>query len=124
MRGNILKSLEIMEHAINVGGEIPDKEKSQGTTVDRSFVLATKRFDKHLTYVSMSRHREDATIITAGMISRTVKPWSIRWKRGIQNRWERTLPTIEVMKPLKERRTSSRKSPSREKATWKFPKAV
>ena len=74
MRGNILKSLEIMEHAINVGGEIPDKEKSQGTTVDRSFVLATKRFDKHLTYVSMSRHREDATIITAGMISRTVEP--------------------------------------------------
>lgn len=36
--------------------------KSQGSTVDRSFVLAEKRFDKHLTYVSMSRHREDATL--------------------------------------------------------------
>ncbi len=36
--------------------------KSQGSTVDRSFVLAEKRFDKHLTYVAMSRHREDATL--------------------------------------------------------------
>ncbi len=36
--------------------------KSQGSTVDRSFVLAEKRFDKHLTYVSMSRHRDDATL--------------------------------------------------------------
>jgi hypothetical protein len=36
--------------------------KSQGSTVDRSFVLAEKRFDKHLTYVSLSRHREDATL--------------------------------------------------------------
>jgi hypothetical protein len=36
--------------------------KSQGTTVDRSFVLATKRFDKHVTYVSMSRHRDDVTL--------------------------------------------------------------
>ncbi len=36
--------------------------KSQGSTVDRSFVLAEKRFDKHLTYVSLSRHRDDATL--------------------------------------------------------------
>jgi len=27
MRGNILKRLEIVEHAINAGSEIPDKEK-------------------------------------------------------------------------------------------------
>lgn len=36
--------------------------KSQGSTVDRSFVLATKRFDKHVTYVSMSRHRDNVTL--------------------------------------------------------------
>ncbi len=35
--------------------------KSQGTTVGRSFVLVTKRFDKHVTYVSMTRHRDDVT---------------------------------------------------------------
>ena len=36
--------------------------KAQGTTVDRSFVLATLHFDKHTTYVSMSRHRDDVTL--------------------------------------------------------------
>ncbi len=36
--------------------------KAQGTTVDRSFVLATKRFDKHVAYVSLSRHRDDVTM--------------------------------------------------------------
>jgi len=36
--------------------------KTQGTTVDRSFVLATRHFNKHTTYVSMSRHRDDVTL--------------------------------------------------------------
>jgi hypothetical protein len=36
--------------------------KTQGTTVDRSFVLATQHFDKHTTYVSLSRHRDDVTL--------------------------------------------------------------
>lgn len=36
--------------------------KAQGTTVDRSFVLASKRFDSHVTYVSMSRHRDTADL--------------------------------------------------------------
>jgi len=31
--------------------------KSQGATVDRSFVLASKSMDRHLTYVAMTRHR-------------------------------------------------------------------
>jgi Ti-type conjugative transfer relaxase TraA len=33
--------------------------KSQGTTVDRVKVLATLSLDRHLTYVAMTRHRED-----------------------------------------------------------------
>jgi len=36
--------------------------KTQGTTVDRAFTLATKHFDKHAAYVSLSRHREDVTL--------------------------------------------------------------
>jgi Ti-type conjugative transfer relaxase TraA len=36
--------------------------KTQGTTVDRSFVLATPNFDKNTTYVSLSRHRDDVTL--------------------------------------------------------------
>jgi Ti-type conjugative transfer relaxase TraA len=36
--------------------------KTQGATLDRAFTLATKHFDKHAAYVSMSRHREDVTL--------------------------------------------------------------
>ncbi len=32
--------------------------KSQGMTVDQTFVFATKHFDRHTTYVALSRHRE------------------------------------------------------------------
>ena len=36
--------------------------KAQGTTVDRSYVLATPHYDRHSTYVALSRHREEATV--------------------------------------------------------------
>lgn len=36
--------------------------KSQGQTVDRAYVLATDRFNAHLAYVALTRHREQATV--------------------------------------------------------------
>ncbi|OIQ25163.1 MAG: hypothetical protein BM562_17495 [Alphaproteobacteria bacterium MedPE-SWcel] len=36
--------------------------KSQGATVDQSYVLASRSMDRHLAYVAMTRHREDLTI--------------------------------------------------------------
>lgn len=36
--------------------------KAQGITVDRTYILASKYFDRHSTYVAMSRHRESADI--------------------------------------------------------------
>ena len=36
--------------------------KAQGTTVERAFVLATPGMDRHLAYVAMTRHREQAEI--------------------------------------------------------------
>ncbi|WP_027062406.1 Ti-type conjugative transfer relaxase TraA [Mesorhizobium loti] len=36
--------------------------KSQGTTVDRVKVLASLSLDKHLSYVAMTRHREDVAL--------------------------------------------------------------
>lgn len=36
--------------------------KAQGVTVDRSYVLVSKGFNQHLTYVAMSRHTKEATI--------------------------------------------------------------
>nr|WP_245181533.1 Ti-type conjugative transfer relaxase TraA [Sinorhizobium mexicanum] len=39
--------------------------KSQGATVDRTFVLATGMMDHHLTYVSMTRHLDRADLYAA-----------------------------------------------------------
>ncbi|WHS30400.1 Ti-type conjugative transfer relaxase TraA [Brucella sp. NM4] len=39
--------------------------KSQGVTVDRTFVLASGMMDQHLTYVSMTRHRDRADLYAA-----------------------------------------------------------
>ncbi|TAU03839.1 Ti-type conjugative transfer relaxase TraA [Rhizobium ruizarguesonis] len=39
--------------------------KSQGATVDRTLVLATGMMDQHLTYVSMTRHRDRADLYAA-----------------------------------------------------------
>ncbi|OYR18320.1 ATP-binding domain-containing protein, partial [Brucella grignonensis] len=36
--------------------------KSQGATVDRVFVLASLSLNRHLTYVAMTRHREDVAL--------------------------------------------------------------
>ncbi|MCA0248241.1 MAG: Ti-type conjugative transfer relaxase TraA [Proteobacteria bacterium] len=36
--------------------------KNQGATVDRSFVLASRSMDRHLTYVALTRHRESAQL--------------------------------------------------------------
>jgi Ti-type conjugative transfer relaxase TraA len=36
--------------------------KSQGATVDRVFVMATKTLDQHLAYVALSRHRDQVTV--------------------------------------------------------------
>lgn len=39
--------------------------KSQGATVDRTFVLGSSHFNKHLAYVAMSRHRKDAQLFVS-----------------------------------------------------------
>ena len=36
--------------------------KSQGATVDRTYVLASRYFDRHTSYVALSRHRDGATL--------------------------------------------------------------
>ena len=39
--------------------------KTQGATVDRSFVMASGTMDRHLTYVAMTRHRDGAQLYAA-----------------------------------------------------------
>jgi Ti-type conjugative transfer relaxase TraA len=39
--------------------------KAQGSTVDRSYVLASTHFDRHTAYVALSRHRDNANVFYA-----------------------------------------------------------
>jgi hypothetical protein len=39
--------------------------KAQGSTVDRTYLLATPHYDRHATYVALSRHREAAHVVYA-----------------------------------------------------------
>jgi len=39
--------------------------KAQGSTVDRAYILASRYFDRHTSYVALSRHREAATLYYA-----------------------------------------------------------
>ncbi len=39
--------------------------KTQGSTLDQTFVLGSRHFDKHTAYVAMSRHRENVTMYYA-----------------------------------------------------------
>jgi Ti-type conjugative transfer relaxase TraA len=39
--------------------------KAQGSTVDRTYVLATREFDRHTSYVGLARHRESAALYYA-----------------------------------------------------------
>ncbi len=52
--------------------------KSQGATVDRTFVLATGMMDQHLTYVSMTRHRERADLYAAREDFKPKPEWGTR----------------------------------------------
>ena len=54
--------------------------KSQGATVDRSFVLASGRLDSSLTYVAMTRHRDSLNVF----VNEKDKPksWGFDLKRN------------------------------------------
>lgn len=56
--------------------------KSQGATVDQSYVLASRSMDRHLAYVAMTRHRDDMRLY----INEKDKPnWA---QREQDNNWE------------------------------------
>jgi len=55
-------SVSMADYAAVDHGYATTIHKSQGATVDRAYVLASDRMDRHLTYVAMTRHRETATL--------------------------------------------------------------
>ncbi|MBB4187303.1 Ti-type conjugative transfer relaxase TraA [Sinorhizobium terangae] len=52
--------------------------KSQGATVDRTFVLASGMMDHHLTYVAMTRHRDRADLYAAKEDFKAKPEWGLR----------------------------------------------
>jgi hypothetical protein len=48
--------------------------KAQGATVDRTYVLASRYFDRHTSYVALSRHRQSATLFYGQ--DEFAAPWS------------------------------------------------
>ena len=56
--------------------------KSQGATVDRSFVLASSTMDRHLTYVALTRHREDTGLYVDQAQFKDVPELSARLSRA------------------------------------------
>ena len=55
-------SVSMADYASIDHGYATTIHKSQGATVDRAYVLASDRMDRHLSYVAMTRHREEATL--------------------------------------------------------------
>ena len=57
--------------------------KAQGATVDRAFVLASGGMDRHLTYVAMTRHREQVTLYAGrdDFENRGAMAWRLARKR-------------------------------------------
>ncbi|MGJ8534136.1 MAG: AAA family ATPase [Alphaproteobacteria bacterium] len=47
--------------------------KSQGATVDHTFVLSSGKMDRHLTYVAMSRHRDTAKLYVDNSLPQMMK---------------------------------------------------
>jgi len=58
-------SISMADYAAVDHGYATTIHKAQGATVDRTYVLASGTMDRHLTYVSMTRHR-DAVMLYAG----------------------------------------------------------
>jgi Ti-type conjugative transfer relaxase TraA len=55
-------SFELRDYGAVEYGYAVTVHKAQGASVDRTFLLATRGMDRHLAYVGMTRHREEATI--------------------------------------------------------------
>lgn len=55
-------SVSMADYAAVDHGYATTIHKAQGATVDRAYVLASGTMDRHLTYVAMTRHRDDVTL--------------------------------------------------------------
>ena len=57
-----IASVSVADYAAIDHGYATTIHKTQGATVDRAFVMASGTMDRHLTYVAMTRHRDEARL--------------------------------------------------------------
>ena len=75
-------SVSVADYAAIDHGYATTIHKSQGATVDRAFVLASSTMDRHLTYVSMTRHRDDVQLYASRDEFRDIKMLSTHLGRS------------------------------------------
>jgi Ti-type conjugative transfer relaxase TraA len=101
--------------------------KAQGATVDRAYVLASKSMDRHLTYVSMTRHRDGVALYAgrdefsdmdslAGRLSRAqLKETTLDYDQAVysQRRGMDHAPESEIIMPpaMRARQAPERMTP-------------
>lgn len=59
--------------------------KSQGATVDRAFVLASRSMDRHLAYVALTRHRDEMRLFLNGLDRPDWSAMQTKRKRSYEN---------------------------------------
>ena len=64
-KGGRSVDVDLSAYAVLDYGYASTVHKSQGVTVDRTFVMASKTMDRHLTYVAMTRHRESVLMVAS-----------------------------------------------------------
>lgn len=98
-------SVSMADYAAVDHGYATTIHKAQGATVDRSYVLASGSMDRHLTYVSMTRHRESVTLYAGADEFKDVAALSSRLSRS-----QLKETTLDYPKAYAERRGLDRES--------------
>jgi Ti-type conjugative transfer relaxase TraA len=75
-------SISTADYAALGHGYATTIHKAQGVTVDRTFVLASGSMDRHLTYVGMTRHRDQVTLYAGRDAFKDVAALSSRLSRA------------------------------------------
>jgi hypothetical protein len=75
-------SVSMADYAAVDHGYATTIHKAQGATVDRAYVLASGTMDRHLTYVAMTRHRDDVQLYAGRDEFRDVEALSARLSRS------------------------------------------
>jgi Ti-type conjugative transfer relaxase TraA len=75
-------SVSMADYAAVDHGYATTIHKAQGATVDRTYVLASGTMDRHLTYVSMTRHRDEVALYAGREEFKDVDALSARLSRA------------------------------------------